>query len=269
MLKTIKENTHDHIKYFSQILHLAKTDLVKTYRNAALGWIWAIVKPTVTIFAYWFAFSIGLRNNKPVNGFPFFLWLICGMIPWFYMQEMLTIGTESIKKYSYLVTKLKFPMCTIPTFVSFSKLFINVIMILICMLIFCLQGFTPNIYWIQIPLIIMLSFIFFTVFAQLSALIAAVSSDYANLIKSFVTAIFWLSGILWDAERITIPWLKELLFVNPITFLVTSFRDAFINKRWFFEQTDRLIVFLCLTIITYFLSIIAYKRLRKEIPDVI
>ena len=66
----------EHFEYRKQIFKLAKADLVKTYRGAALGWSWAIIKPTITIFVYWFAFSIGLRAGKPVNDYPFFLWLI-------------------------------------------------------------------------------------------------------------------------------------------------------------------------------------------------
>lgn len=57
----------EHKTYRQQIFKLAKADLVKTYRGAALGWSWAIIKPAVTIFVYWFAFEIGLRAGKDVN----------------------------------------------------------------------------------------------------------------------------------------------------------------------------------------------------------
>ena len=114
----IGEIIKDHITYLQQIFKLAKADLVKTYRGAALGWSWAIIKPAVTIFVYWFAFSIGLRMGGDVDGYPYFLWLISGLLPWFYMSEMITSGTDTIRKYSYLVTKMKFPVSTIPTFVS-------------------------------------------------------------------------------------------------------------------------------------------------------
>ena len=94
LLQIIKE----HIEYKNQVVKLAKSDLQKTYRGAALGWAWAIIKPTVTIFVYWFAFAIGLRMSKDVNGYPYFLWLIAGVVPWFYMSEMITGGTDCIRK---------------------------------------------------------------------------------------------------------------------------------------------------------------------------
>ena len=63
MLETLKNIIKSHIEYKQQIFKLAKSDLVKTYRGSALGWAWAFIKPTVTIFVYWFAFEIGLRRG--------------------------------------------------------------------------------------------------------------------------------------------------------------------------------------------------------------
>lgn len=259
----------EHIEYRQQIFKLAKADLVKTYRGAALGWSWAIIKPAVTIFVYWFAFSIGLRAGGDVSGYPFFLWLIAGLIPWFYINDMLTAGTDSIRKYSYLVTKMKFPVSTIPTFVSISKLSINIILIVIMIGIFWLFGYTPNIYYLQIIFYLGLTFILWTIWALFSSLLAAISKDFSNLVKSFVTAVFWLSGIIWNAEAITIPWLKKLLMLNPVTYLVNGFRNCFINKVWFWEQPKRLLYFVIITLILLVCALWAYRKVRKEIPDVL
>ena len=118
MINTLINIIKEHIAYKKQIRKLAMADLTKTDRGAALGWMWAIIKPTVTIFVYWFAFSIGLRMSSNVNGYPYFLWLIAGVVPWFYMSEMISGGTDAIRRYGYLVTKMKFPVSTIPTFVN-------------------------------------------------------------------------------------------------------------------------------------------------------
>ena len=135
----------EHIEYKHQIVKLAKADLTKTYRGAAFGWSWAIIKPTVTILVYWFAFAIGLRMAKDVGQYPFFLWLIAGVVPWFYMSEMITTGANSIRKYSYLVTKMKFPISTIPTFVNISKFIVHLILLLIVIGIFTIL-YVYNVY---------------------------------------------------------------------------------------------------------------------------
>ena len=52
MIESIKEIVRDHIQYKDQIKMLAKSDLIKTYRGAALGWSWAIIKPLITLFVF-------------------------------------------------------------------------------------------------------------------------------------------------------------------------------------------------------------------------
>lgn len=268
-MRTLSKIIKEHISYKNQIVKLAKADLLKTYRGAALGWAWAIIKPAVTIFVYWFAFTVGLRAGKDVNGFPYFLWLIAGVIPWTYMSEMITGGTDCIRKYSYLVTKMKFPVATIPTFVNMSKFLIHLILIVIMIIIFIAFGYPPSIYLLQLPIYMLLAFAFFNVWGLFSSLLAVVSKDYSNLVKSFVSPLFWLSGIMWNVDSISNVTVKNILNINPITYLINGFRNCFINKVWIWEQPIRLLVFIAILIILAFLSIKVYKKLRKDIPDIL
>ena len=269
-MHTIVEIIKDHIQYRQQIFKLAKADLIKTYRGAALGWAWAIIKPAVTIFVYWFTFQIGLRAGKDVEGFPFFLWLISGVIPWFYMSDMITGGTECIRKYSYLVTKMKFPISTIPTFFSISKFMVHLALLAIMIIIFIAMGYPPDIYLLQLPIYMLLSFLFFTVFSLFSSLLACMSKDFSNLVKSLVTAVFWLSGIIWNINTLKdIPWLRALLKINPVTYLVEGYRNCFIHKTWIWESPKTLIAFLIILLVLTIASIWVYRKLRKEIPDVL
>lgn len=270
-MSTFIEILKDHWQYRQQIFKLSISDLKKTYRGAALGWAWAIIKPAVTIFVYWFTFQIGIRGiGNEVDGFPYFLWLISGVIPWFYMSDMLTGGTECIRKYSYLVTKMKFPISTIPTFFSISKFIVHMALLLIMMLIFIVMGYPPDVYLLQLPIYMLMSFIFFTVFSLLASLLACLSKDFSNLVKSLVTAIFWLSGIIWNINTIKdIPWLKEILKINPVTYLVEGYRNCFIHKTWIWENPKTLIVFLAILLILIIFAVWTYKKLRKEIPDVL
>lgn len=265
----LKKIIKEHLEYRQQIIKLAKSDLIKTYRGAALGWAWAIIKPAVTIFVYWFAFQIGLRAGKPVNGYSFFLWLIAGVVPWFYMGDMISQGTDAIRKYKHLVNKMKFPISTIPTFFSISKYITNLILIGIVIVLFILNGYMPDIYYLQIPFYILLSFIFFTAWSLFSSMLSCISKDFSNLVKSFVTAVFWMSGIMWNPDTINNVWLKGILKINPVTYLVSGFRDCFIEKVWFWQNPKQLLCFIIFTGIMIILALWAYKKLRKEIPDVL
>ena len=259
----------EHISFKNQIIKLAKADLVKTYRGAALGWFWAIIKPCITIFVYWFAFSKGIRSEKDVGEYSFFLWLIAGMVPWFYMSEMITQGTGAIRKYKYLINKMKFPISTISTFVSLSKFFVHICMVIVLILVFILKGQSLNKYILQLPVYMIFMFLFFTSWSLFSAPLAAISKDWHNLINSLITAIFWMSGILWDVSNIDNEVLRYILRINPVTFLSEGYRNAFLYKKWFFEDIYVFIGFLVILLLMLILSVSVHKKLKKDIPDVL
>ena len=41
-METLKEILKAHIDYRKQLFKLAKSDIIKTYKGAALGWAWAL-----------------------------------------------------------------------------------------------------------------------------------------------------------------------------------------------------------------------------------
>jgi len=253
----------------TQIFKLAKSDIIKTYSGAAFGWAWAFIRPLVMTLVLWFAFSIGLRLGGDIEGYPFILWLISGLFPWFYMSDMITGGAAAIRKYDYLVTKMKFPVSTIPTFVAISKMVLHIILIIILIIIFAISGYPPDIYLIQLPIYMLLMLLFFTVWSLFSSMLAAVSKDFLNLVKAFTTAVFWMSGIMWDINSIDIPWLQKLLMFNPVTFFATGYRNVFIYKIWIWDHYFALGCFVIVFLILTLCAIWAYKKLIKDIPDVL
>ncbi len=268
-MNTLKEITQEHWQYRKQILKLAKSDIIKTYKGAALGWLWAIAKPAVTIAVFYFAFTIGLRAGKPVAGYPYFLWLIAGMMPWFYMRDALTAGADSIRRYKYLVTKIKYPVSTIPTYVNISQFVINIGLCIIMAVIFMCYGKMPDIYWLQIPFYMILMLVFFNAWSLFAGMLSAMSKDFLNLVKAVVTALFWISGIMYDVNSIEIDFIKNILLFNPITIVANGFRNSLIYKTWFWENPGELINFFIVYAVMLILALWAYKKLRKDIPDVL
>ena len=197
-MNIIKEIVTDHIKHRSQIFKLAIADLKKTYSGSVLGWSWAVIRPAILIFVFWFAFSFGLRKGGDVNGYPFFLWLISGMIPWYYMRDMIIGGAGSIRRYKYLVTKIKYPVSTIPTFVNLALMVSHIGLVILMILIYMGFGYMPTVYYLQIPFYMLLMFLFFnawglfagvlyfTVLVLVSLIVDhGVSGFSANLITTF------------------------------------------------------------------------------------
>lgn len=268
-MKTLKKILSEHLRYKNTIFKLAKSDLVKTYKGTALGWWWALIRPSITLAVYYFAFSVGLRVSHPVGEYSYFLWLIAGFLPWFYMRDVLVAGAGSIKKYRFLVTKIKYPISTIPTFVSLSHLMTEVMLLVVVVAIFIFSGKTPDLYWIQIPLYMLLMFVFFCIWSLLSGILSAFSSDFFQLIKSITIMLFWLSGIMYNVNSISNDVIRHIMLLNPITVIVNGFRNSFIYKEWFWENYKEMIGFFAVTAVMLALTVFVYRKLSREAVDIL
>ncbi len=87
----LKQIFIEHKGKAKQIRMLSVNELIKKYKGAALGPVWALIKPTFTLFILWFAFDVGLRRNGGVHfindKYPTFIFLLTGYVPWFYISE--------------------------------------------------------------------------------------------------------------------------------------------------------------------------------------
>ncbi len=87
------------------LLTLIKNDFKKQYLGSYLGLLWAFIQPIAFIVVIWFVFEIGFRSGTVMGDTPFFLWLICGMIPWFFFADAVSSGTSAIVANNFLVKK--------------------------------------------------------------------------------------------------------------------------------------------------------------------
>lgn len=268
MFSTFKQILSENWTWRHQTWNLAKFDLVRTYRGAALGKLWLFAKPAVYIIVFWVTLKFGFRSSSSVHGMPFILWLSCGVFPWFYISDIINNGSDVYHRYSYLVNRIKFPISLISTFYSLSLMMIMTAMMGF-MIVACLIFRVPlTWYLIQLPLVMILMFVYWTFFSLLLSPLSAISRDFANLVKTIATPLFWLSGILFDVNSLH-PIARRVMYFNPVSWSVEAVRDCFIYHKWFFLQRGPILAFLIVGIITVLLAVFTHSRLYKEIPDVL
>ena len=77
------------------VFSLAKNDFKTKYAGSYLGIVWAFIQPIATMLVYWFVFSVGLIAVT-VSDYPFVLYLVSGIVPWFFFQDALNGGTNAL-----------------------------------------------------------------------------------------------------------------------------------------------------------------------------
>ena len=143
----------EHKGKLRQIRMLSVNELKKKYKGAALGPLWALIKPTFTLFILWFAFEIGLKETVEcislTGKYTQFVFMLTGYVPWFLYFRMYRWRIEVNRSNKQFVTKLSFPVSNIMTFTSLSGLYIHILLCAIMYVVLLCLGFGPSIYNLQ------------------------------------------------------------------------------------------------------------------------
>lgn len=249
------------------IFNLAKNDFKTKYAGSYLGIIWAFIQPIITVLIYWFVFQVGFKS-APIKDFPFVLWLIAGIVPWFFFNESLLNSTNSLLEYSYLVKKVVFKVSILPLVKIISALFVHLFFILLAIFIYALNGYMPTMFLIQV---IYYSFCTFMLSLSLSYATSAIVlffKDLGQIVNILLQIGMWLTPIMWSFTMIPEKY-QWILKLNPMYYASEGYRDAFINHVWFFEKFNQTIYFWIVTMFLFLAGALIFKRLKPHFADVL
>ncbi len=259
----------DNLKSANRTWGMAVIDLKKRYSSSALGVLWSIVKPALFVLVYWFGIQVGIRGGKPTDdGVPFILWLMAGILPWFFVADTLVICGTSIRGNRHLVTKSVFPAATIPTFVELSFFVTHLMLLAIATVIFAVCGFMGW-HFVQILYGLVCLFVMMWVISILFSALVAVSRDFEFMLKSATQMLFWISPILWRIDSVkNYPFIYYVARLNPIGYVIEVYRNAFLGG-WFFTDAAGTLCFWIEMVVLALLGSFIFKRLEGEFADIL
>lgn len=250
------------------IFDLAKNDFKVRFVGSKLGSIWGFIQPLITILVYWFVFQVGFKNGSRPDGTPYILWLISGMVPWFFFSEAWTTATNCLYEYSFLVKKVVFRLELLPIVKILSALFVHLFFVDILFIFFATYGYYVNIYEIQIIYYLLCEIVLVYGLAILSSALVAFLKDVSLVIGIILQIFFWMIPIVWAPENIGEGVLK-FLKLNPLYYLVDGFRDAMVNQIWFWEKPLQTLYFWMFVVVLYVFSVKIYNKLKPYFADVL
>jgi ABC-type polysaccharide/polyol phosphate export permease len=249
------------------VLSLTIRDIRARYLGSYLNFIWAFVQPTVTILILWFVFEVGFKS-QPVERYPFILWLIAGIIPWFFFAESIGNATNSILEYSYLVKKVVFKVSVIPIIKILSALFIHLFFIGILFLFFLLYGYKPR--WSNLQLIYYLfaMMVLITGLSWITSSLIIFVRDVGQVVTMVLQFGFWMTPILWNVQMVPEKY-QNLMKLNPAYYITEGYRNSLMSGIWFWEYPRWTLEFWIVTGFIFILGAILFLKLRPHFADVL
>lgn len=260
------------------IWKLAKNDFKTKFAGSYLGTIWAFVQPVITVLVYWFVFekALGAASQTTRAGIeaPFLIWLMAGLVPWFFFQDAMNGGTGALLEYNYLVKKVVFKINILPVVKIISALFVHLFFLVVAVLICICYGIYPDWYMLQVVYYAVCMILFVTGLVYATSAIVIFFRDMAQIVAIALQIGVWATPIMWNiespdmAERIPAIVMK-ILKLNPMYYIVNGYRDALINKVAFWEYPKLTIYFWVFTILVLWIGTAIFKKLRVHFADVL
>lgn len=242
-------------------------DFKSQYLGSYLGLLWAFIQPTTTVLIFWFVFEVGFKS-VPVKGFPFLLWLIVGMVPWFFISDGISTGVNSIIGNAFLVQKVVFRVSTLPLVKVISSLFVHLFFIAVIFVLFLLYKIEVTICSIQVVYYTFCALFLITGLNWLTSSIVVFFKDLSHFVAMILQFCFWMTPIFWSID--ILPQKYHLLIkANPFCYIVNGYRDCFIHNRWFWEQPGYTLYFWVTASFIFLLGALVFHRLRPHFADVL
>jgi len=252
----------------SMFVTLVKNDFQARFAGSYLGLFWAFVNPVITICLYWFVFQFGLRSGN-VSNHPFILFLMAGLVPWFYFSESLSGATGVLIEYNYLVKKVVFNVGFLPALKVCSALFVHLFFVVIVVVMSLIYGYGFHPYQLQVIYYICGMALLVLGLSYATAAFTVFFRDTAQIVSIFLTIGIWMTPIMWNAQTTMSGKMLGFFKLNPMYYIVDGFRDSLLNKVWFWEKPVWSIYFWCVTIAVYLLGVKLFNRLKVHFSDVL
>ncbi len=249
------------------IMELARKDFQQKYLGSYLGIIWGFIQPMINILIFWFVFQVGFKAT-PVNNVPFILWLMCGMIPWFFFSDAIINAANAFTENSYLIKNIVFKISVLPIIKVLSSLYVHLFFIGFLFCMFLIYGYKPDLYYLQV-----LYYLFATVALVLSISLLTSSimvfvKDTTQIVNMLLQILFWLTPVFWNKAVLPVQY-KFMLQINPVYYIVDGYRNTFIYHKWFWEDMHLTMFYWSFTAVIFIIGVILFKRLKPHFADII
>jgi ABC-2 type transport system permease protein len=213
------------------LIYLVRTEIKVKYKNSALGLVWSMISPAMTLAIYFFVFSILLDNKMP----NFVIYLFAGLLLWNLFSLGVLTGTGVVVNNAGIVKKVSFPREILALAAVGSAcvfFFFQAIVMVIFMVI--LRAPPDPLYF---PLLIVALFTGILLACGLAVLLSSVNvylRDTQHLIEVVLTAWFWACPIVYPYQtifkKLQPHHLTWLYLANPMTPLILVFQRCLYNK---------------------------------------
>lgn len=237
-------------------------DVKVRYKQTALGVLWAILQPLLTMVLFTLIF--GRLGKIPSDGVPYALFSLTGLVPWTFFSNGFIQGSNSLVANTDLITKVYFPRLLIPLGSVLGGT-IDLLMSFIVLLgVLLAYGRPPPLAGLLLPLFVL--FLLVTSFG-VSVGMAALNVRYRDIryVLPFVVQLALLTTpIAYPSSVLRQPW-RTVVGLNPVAGIVEGFRWALLGTPL---SMSLLVASASSALLVLGLGVVYFQRVERGFADV-
>ena len=250
--------------------NLTLRELRGKFKRTTLGWLWSIINPVSNIAIYTIVFGVFFGMTAPkgdpsgLDMYGFFL--VCGLLPWTFLTNVLSSSVMSIVGNEGLIKKVYFPRSVLPISTTLAWLASYGVELLVLGVTLLIVG-NMIVPWIPVVLALM---VLETAFVLGLGLLLAAGNAYFRDIQHFLGIAlniwFYATPIIYPRDLGTIPGpIKKLQAFNPMTQFVEAYRDVLYDLRWPSASTWLALIVMSGT--TLVIGAAGFRRLEARLAE--
>lgn len=251
------------------IMMFVHRDFVSIYKQTILGPLWYLIQPVLMTMIFTVVF--GYFVKIPTGGLPHVLFYLSGLVIWRYFSECFVKNSNTFVANNHIFSKVYFPRLSVPISIVIS----NSLSLLIQLGLFVtIWGYFKvhdgqfSVQWqvVFLPLLLVQVAALGVGCGIIVSSLTTKYRDFAQLVGFGVQLWFYATPVLYPAELIPEAW-RWLLYANPMSFVVESFRFAFFGVG--LVSTGSMVVSVGLTVLLLAVGIVLFSRIEKSFVDTV
>lgn len=208
--------------YRDLIVYLVARDLKVRYRRSALGIVWTMLQPLLTMGVLYVVFSSFFHSSFDLYGYQ--VYVLAGLMFWNFFQQSILASMNSLRGNAAILRKLPVPIAVFPVATVISGL-VNLVLALVpLMLIMLLSGHPIRPAMLFLPLSMLIAALFTLGAGLLLSPLSVFFADVTELVGVGLTLVMYLTPIFYPLALVP-QSARWAVYYNPVRSILEIFRD--------------------------------------------
>ncbi len=244
-------------------VHLARRDLRVRYKQTALGILWGLIRPFLSMGAFTIVF--GLVAQLPTHGTTAYpLMVLAGILPWQLFATGILHASNALTNGSAIISRVYFPRLVLPAAALVNGLVDFIVGLVVLVVILCVMGDPPSWRVVFLPAFAALALL---AAAGIGAMLSALNVRYRDF--GYLTPFLLQLGLFLSPvgfASASLPEAFRLLYaLNPMVAVIDGFRWALLEPANLHLDTVLLSIGVSLVLLAS--GVFVFRRLETSFVD--